>query len=77
MYQSASAGTIARFGRAVEAFTNSQIQQARNRSLSQMPCVNDFILMRRATIGAALVEGSMLFLSMFNKLLNFRLLSHG
>jgi len=46
-----------RFIRAYEDFSNSQIKQSLNRSLDRMPSVSEFIAARRATIGAALVEG--------------------
>ncbi|KAF5363252.1 hypothetical protein D9756_001012 [Leucocoprinus leucothites] len=52
----ASPGTCKRFTRAFEQFGNSQIEQSHRRSVSKMLSVNDFILTRRATIGAALVE---------------------
>ncbi|KAJ3561482.1 hypothetical protein NP233_g10167 [Leucocoprinus birnbaumii] len=45
------------FARAFEQFGNSQIEQSRRRSVSKMLSISDFISIRRATIGAALVEG--------------------
>lgn len=35
----------------------SQVQQSSNRNVDRLPPVKEFILMRRCTIGAALVEG--------------------
>ncbi|KAF8970534.1 isoprenoid synthase domain-containing protein [Flammula alnicola] len=52
----ATTGTCERFLRAFEAFSNSEINQSLNRSIGRMPSVSEFILARRATIGAALVE---------------------
>ncbi|KAE9383818.1 terpenoid synthase [Gymnopus androsaceus JB14] len=49
-------GTFRRFIQAYLQFSASQIQQASNCSLDCIPPVEEFILMRRATIGAALVE---------------------
>ncbi|KAG2145668.1 terpenoid synthase [Suillus cothurnatus] len=49
-------GAYHRFIRAFEAFSSSQVTQSRNRSQDRMPSVDEFILMRRATIGGALVE---------------------
>jgi hypothetical protein len=46
-----------RFIRAFDAWSNSQVTQSRNRSQDRIPSVDEFILMRRATIGGALVEG--------------------
>lgn len=45
------------FIRAFEAWSDSQVTQSRNRSQDRIPSVDEFILMRRATIGGALVEG--------------------
>ncbi|KAL0573035.1 hypothetical protein V5O48_008928 [Marasmius crinis-equi] len=47
---------LARFVQAYLEFSASQIQQASNRSVDRIPPVQEFLLMRRATIGAALVE---------------------
>ncbi|KAG2145439.1 terpenoid synthase [Suillus bovinus] len=49
-------GAYQRFIRAFEAWSSSQVSQSRNRSEDRMPSVDEFILMRRATIGGALVE---------------------
>lgn len=46
-----------RFIRAFEAWSSSQVTQSHNRSQDRIPSVDEFILMRRATIGGALVEG--------------------
>ncbi|KAG2359861.1 terpenoid synthase [Suillus spraguei] len=45
-----------RFIKAFEEWSDSQVAQSRNRSQDRMPSVDEFILMRRATIGGALVE---------------------
>lgn len=47
-----------RFIQAFKDWSASQVMQSRNRSKLLLPSVEDFILMRRNTIGAALVEGS-------------------
>ncbi|THH09110.1 hypothetical protein EW146_g8788 [Bondarzewia mesenterica] len=52
----ATSGTCYRFARAFEDWSRSQIKQAHNRSVSKMPSVEEFIIMRRATIGGAMVE---------------------
>ncbi|KAF8991670.1 isoprenoid synthase domain-containing protein [Cyathus striatus] len=52
----ASPGTYVRFIRAFEAWSQSQVKQAQNRHADRLPSVSEFILMRRATIGAAMVE---------------------
>ncbi|KIK45444.1 hypothetical protein CY34DRAFT_10411 [Suillus luteus UH-Slu-Lm8-n1] len=44
------------FIKAFEAWSSSQVTQSRNRSQDRIPSVDEFILMRRATIGGALVE---------------------
>ncbi|KAG1898866.1 terpenoid synthase [Suillus fuscotomentosus] len=49
-------GAYNRFIKAFEAWSSSQVSQSRNRSQDRMPSVEEFILMRRATIGGALVE---------------------
>ena len=49
------------FIRAFEAWSDSQVTQSRNRSEDRMPSVDEFILMRRATIGGAMVEGLRIF----------------
>ncbi|OAX38211.1 terpenoid synthase [Rhizopogon vinicolor AM-OR11-026] len=48
--------TIGAYYRAFEAWSGSQVTQSRNRSQDRIPSVDEFILMRRATIGGALVE---------------------
>ncbi|KAK7056370.1 hypothetical protein VNI00_002924 [Paramarasmius palmivorus] len=45
-----------RFIQAFLDWSESQVQQAANRNVDRMPPVEEFILMRRCTIGAALVE---------------------
>ncbi|KAI0771415.1 isoprenoid synthase domain-containing protein [Irpex lacteus] len=45
-----------RFCAAWEVWTRGQVKQSGNRSLSVFPSVEEFIAMRRATIGGALVE---------------------
>ena len=47
-----------RFARAAKNWCNSQLQQATNRKFERMPTVEEFIPMRRYTIGGAMVEGS-------------------
>lgn len=49
-------GAYRRFIKAFEEWSDSQVAQSRNRSQDRMPSVDEFILMRRATIGGALVE---------------------
>ncbi|EIW76869.1 terpenoid synthase [Coniophora puteana RWD-64-598 SS2] len=49
-------GAYARFIRAFEDWSESQVQQSQNRSEDRMPSIHEFILMRRATIGGAMVE---------------------
>lgn len=49
-------GAYHRFIKAFEEWSDSQVAQSRNRSQDRMPSVDEFILMRRATIGGALVE---------------------
>ncbi|KAH0833872.1 isoprenoid synthase domain-containing protein [Lanmaoa asiatica] len=44
------------FIRAFEEWSDSQVTQSRNRSQDRIPSVEEFILMRRATIGGAMVE---------------------
>ncbi|TDL19929.1 terpenoid synthase [Rickenella mellea] len=56
MRTTATPGTVARFSRAFEHWSQSQILQSRNRSIKRMPSVEEFIVMRRATIGGAMVE---------------------
>jgi hypothetical protein len=46
-----------RFAEAVRDFTRGEVKQAHNRSIGRMPSSEEFILMRRATIGGAMVEG--------------------
>ncbi|KAI6142946.1 terpenoid synthase [Pisolithus tinctorius] len=50
-------GAYKRFIRAWEEWSSSQVTQSRNRSQDRIPTVDEFILMRRATIGGAMVEG--------------------
>lgn len=45
------------FIRAFVEWSDSQVTQSRNRSHDRIPPVDEFILMRRATIGGAMVEG--------------------
>ncbi|KJA21771.1 hypothetical protein HYPSUDRAFT_202683 [Hypholoma sublateritium FD-334 SS-4] len=52
----ATPGACTRFMAAYQAFSDSQVNQSHCRFTDTMPSVNDFILSRRATIGAALVE---------------------
>ncbi|EGO03037.1 hypothetical protein SERLA73DRAFT_165924 [Serpula lacrymans var. lacrymans S7.3] len=54
--ETASPGAYARFTLAFEEWSRSQVQQSHNRSLDRIPSVEEFILMRRATIGGAMVE---------------------
>ena len=37
---------------------NSQVEQARNRATDDIPSVEDFIILRRRTIGGPIVEGA-------------------
>nr|UPX76564.1 putative 1,11 carbon cyclization sesquiterpene synthase 104 [Hypholoma fasciculare] len=53
---SATPGACVRFIAAYQAFSDSEVNQSRCRLTDTMPTVNEFILTRRATIGAALVE---------------------
>ncbi|TFK81182.1 terpenoid synthase [Polyporus arcularius HHB13444] len=52
----ASPGACNRFFRAVESWMNSQVEQARNRATDEIPSVEDFIILRRRTIGGPIVE---------------------
>ncbi|KAF5374321.1 hypothetical protein D9758_004657 [Tetrapyrgos nigripes] len=52
----ATDGTYNRFAQAYLDWSGSQVQQAANRNKDRIPPVEEFILMRRCTIGAALVE---------------------
>lgn len=54
--ETSTIGAYDRFIKAFEAWSSSQVTQSRNRSQDRMPSVDEFILMRRATIGGALVE---------------------
>ncbi|KAG5718178.1 Pentalenene synthase [Termitomyces sp. T112] len=49
-------GMYKRFKQAFLDWSSSQVQQSLNRNLDRIPPVDEFILMRRCTIGAALVE---------------------
>ena len=49
-----------RFFRAVESWMNSQVEQARNRATDEIPSVEEFIVLRRRTIGGPIVEGEMI-----------------
>ncbi|KAG7089978.1 hypothetical protein E1B28_011602 [Marasmius oreades] len=49
-------GTYRRFVQAYLDWSGSQVQQASNRNVDRFPPVEEFILMRRCTIGAAMVE---------------------
>ncbi|EJF60235.1 terpenoid synthase [Dichomitus squalens] len=52
----ASPGACNRFFRAVESWMNSQVEQARNRATDEIPSVEEFIVLRRRTIGGPIVE---------------------
>ena len=39
---------------------NSQVEQARNRATDEIPSVEEFIVLRRRTIGGPIVEGEMI-----------------
>ncbi|RDX42205.1 terpenoid synthase [Lentinus brumalis] len=52
----ASPGACNRFHRAVESWMNSQVEQARNRKLDEIPAVDEFIVLRRRSIGGPIVE---------------------
>ncbi|KAI1795405.1 terpenoid synthase [Ganoderma leucocontextum] len=52
----ASPGACNRFFRAVESWMNSQVEQARNRATDEIPSVEEFIILRRRTIGGPIVE---------------------
>ena len=45
------------FFRAFDAWSNSHVTQSQNRSEDRIASVEEFILMRRSTIGVGLVEG--------------------
>ncbi|KAK0452122.1 isoprenoid synthase domain-containing protein [Desarmillaria tabescens] len=49
-------GTYHRFAQAFIDFSSSQVKQSRNRNIDYIPPIQEFILMRRCTIGAALVQ---------------------
>jgi len=53
---SSTLGAYRRFKVAFEQWSASQVSQASNRKIDRMPSSAEFILMRRATIGAAMVE---------------------
>jgi len=52
----ATSGACNRFYRAFDRWTKAQVEQARLRSDSIIPSVEEFILLRRYTIGAEMVE---------------------
>jgi len=52
----ASPGACNRFYRAVVNWTKAQVEQVRLRSVSTIPSVEEFIVLRRRTIGAEMVE---------------------
>lgn len=54
--ETSTPGAYKRFIRAWEEWSGSQVTQSRNRSQDRIPSVDEFILMRRATIGGAMVE---------------------
>ncbi|KAL4246227.1 Terpene synthase [Abortiporus biennis] len=45
-----------RFAKAVESWMDSQVEQSRNRALSTIPFTQEFIELRRRTIGGEIVE---------------------
>ncbi|KAG6918624.1 hypothetical protein DXG01_013035 [Tephrocybe rancida] len=49
-------GMYKRFKQAFLDWSSAQVQQSLNRNMDRIPPVDEFILMRRCTIGAALVE---------------------
>ncbi|KAF8124306.1 isoprenoid synthase domain-containing protein [Boletus edulis] len=51
-------GAYKRFYRAFESWSHAHVTQSRNRSQDRIASVDEFILMRRSTIGAALVEAT-------------------
>ncbi|CAL1697047.1 unnamed protein product [Somion occarium] len=52
----ASPGACNRFKKAVESWMNSQVEQAGNRAFSTVPSSEEFIILRRRTIGGEIVE---------------------
>ncbi|KAF9232893.1 isoprenoid synthase domain-containing protein [Melanogaster broomeanus] len=54
--ETSTPGAYKRFIRAFEGWSSSQVTQSRNRSQDRMLSVEEFIHMRRATIGGAMVE---------------------
>ncbi|KAL4244153.1 Terpene synthase [Abortiporus biennis] len=52
----ATPSACARFAKAVESWMDSQVEQSRLRSLSTVPSVDEFIALRRRTIGGEIVE---------------------
>jgi len=54
--ETGTSGAYDRFIRAFEDWSSSQVQQSENRSVDRIPSIEEFILMRRATIGGAMVE---------------------
>ncbi|KAI9061898.1 terpenoid synthase [Trametes sanguinea] len=52
----ASTGSCNRFARAVESWMRSLVEQARNRSTNEIPSVQEFIHLRRRTIGGRIAE---------------------
>lgn len=51
------AHVVLRFVRAVETWMTSLVEQSRNRSTDEIPSVEDFINLRRRTIGGPVAEG--------------------
>ncbi|KAH8918639.1 terpenoid synthase, partial [Atractiella rhizophila] len=56
MRTTATQGCIDRFIKAYLKHSGAQVQQSHNRSVERFPSVEEFILMRRATIGSDLVK---------------------
>ncbi|KAH9886929.1 terpenoid synthase [Cubamyces lactineus] len=54
--RTASQGACNRFVRAVETWMTSLVEQSRNRSTDEIPSVEDFINLRRRTIGGPVAE---------------------
>ncbi|THU78121.1 terpenoid synthase [Dendrothele bispora CBS 962.96] len=52
----ATPGACDRFAKSAIEFFNGQLQQGNNRKLNRMPTIEEFIPMRRATIGCGMVE---------------------
>ncbi|KAF5374219.1 hypothetical protein D9758_004664 [Tetrapyrgos nigripes] len=56
LHKTATRGTCDRFAKTAVEWFEGQLQQGLNRKLGRMPTIEEFIPMRRATIGCGMVE---------------------